>query len=399
VRPGLKVLIAEDDAASAELAAAVLEDLGCEVVGLVTGGEEAVAAVRALAPDLVLMDLAMPGMDGVEATRRITELHPTPVVALTAFESQEWVSRASAAGVGAYLVKPLKERELERAVEVALARFEDMRELRRLVFELERAGEERRELQGHVLKARTLESLAVLAGGVAHDFNNLLTSVFGNLELAMLKTPPEAPSRRHLERIGEAAQRAAELSRQMLALSGKGNLVVQETDLSGLVTEHLVALRALVSPPAELTLDLGAGLPRVRGDAGQLWQVVRNLVANAAEAVETVGVSTGLVTVATSARRCSREELRQTVMDDGLPAGDYLVLEVGDTGTGMDQATLARVFDPFYSTRFTGRGLGLPVVLGIVRGHRGAIRVSSEVGRGTTVTVLLPALSVWEGGG
>jgi signal transduction histidine kinase len=395
VRSGLRVLIAEDDPASAELAEAVLEDLDCVVVGSVTSGGDAVEAVVRLEPELVLMDLAMPGMDGVEATRRITELHPTPVVALTAFESRDWVERACAAGVGAYLVKPLKARELERAVEVALARFGDMRELRRLILELERAEADRRELESQVRQVQKLESLAVLAGGVAHDFNNLLTSLLGNLELALLRTAPDAPSRRHLERIGEAARRAAELSQQMLAFSGRGNLMVQEADLSALVRDHLGTLRSLVPTPVSLSVELGEGLPRVRADVGQLRQLVRNLVVNA---VEAVGGVPGRVTVATSACRLSREELRRTLVDDGLPPGEYVALEVTDTGAGMDAATLARVFDPFFSTKFTGRGLGLAVVLGIVRGHRGAIRVASEVGRGSTVAVLLPALSVWASG-
>jgi signal transduction histidine kinase len=181
----------------------------------------------------------------------------------------------------------------------------------------------------------------------------------------------------------------------MLAYSGRGHLMVQEVDLSELVHDLLRVHTSLAPPGVTLGTELGQGLPRVRADAVQLRQLVRNLVENA---VEAIGAGGGEVTLATRAAHCSREELRRTLVNDGLPAGDYAVLEVSDSGSGMDAATRERIFDPFFSTKFTGRGLGLAVVLGIVRGHRGAIRVRSEVGRGTTVTVMLPASSQWDAG-
>ncbi len=388
---GIRVVVAEDDASSAELAEAVLEDMGCTVLKVVGSGAEAVQAVLELQPDLVLMDLAMPGMDGTEATRLIQQQHPTPVVALTAFETREWVERASSAGVGAYLVKPLRARELERAVAVAMARFADMQELQRLIAELKRAEAERRELEAQVRQMHKLESLAVLAGGVAHDFNNLLMSLLGNLELATMRVSSDAPVRKYLDRIGEAARRAAELSRQMLAYSGRGHMMVEDVDLSAVVEACEAALRATVPAPVTLSLELGRGLPRVRADAGELRQLLGNLVSNG---VEAIGDASGAVVIRTAAAPSSRDELRRTLVDDQLPAGEYVSLEVVDSGAGMDAETQARIFDPFFSTKFTGRGLGLAVVLGIVRGHRGAIRVTSGLGRGTTVTVLLPSVAV-----
>jgi CheY-like chemotaxis protein/two-component sensor histidine kinase len=184
--------------------------------------------------------------------------------------------------------------------------------------------------------------------------------------------------------------RASELTGQMLAYSGKGTFVVEALDVSRLSQEMASLLNVSVTKKAELLLDLDERLPAIEGDATQIRQVVMNLLTNASDALEdgpgTIRVRTGQLTV-------DRGYLSQTYLDEDLPAGDYVFLEVSDTGCGMDSATVARIFDPFFSTKFTGRGLGLATVLGIIRSHRGAIRVYSEPGRGTRVKVLFPASS------
>ncbi|MCU0663010.1 MAG: response regulator [Myxococcota bacterium] len=237
-------------------------------------------------------------------------------------------------------------------------------------------------------RAHKLESLGVLAGGVAHDFNNLLVGILGNAELAMMELLPESPARNHMRNIVTAAKRASDLVSQMLAYSGKGRFVIERIDLSAMVEEMLPLLQVSVSPNVVLRLDVASSIPAVEGDAAQIRQVVINLVTNASESM---GDRSGVVHLSTGVMVCDRDYLKQTYLDDDLEEGNYCFFEVSDNGAGMPEETRSRIFDPFFTTKFTGRGLGLPAVLGIVRGHRGAIKVTTEPGKGTTFKVLLPA--------
>ena len=249
--------------------------------------------------------------------------------------------------------------------------------------------EQRRQLETQVQQAQKLESLGVLAGGIAHDFNNLLTGVLGNAQLALYDLPPVSPVRQYVEEIEEAAKRAAELCRQMLAYSGKGRFVVQPIDLSEVVEGMGHLLEVSISKKAALRHDLADGLPAITADATQIRQIILNLITNASEAL---GEHSGVISVITGVMDCGRDYFRSTYLDEELPEGRYVYIEVADTGCGMDQATCRKIFEPFFTTKFTGRGLGLAAALGIVRGHRGAIRVYSEPGEGTTFKVLFPAL-------
>ncbi|HKU42970.1 MAG TPA: PAS domain S-box protein, partial [Polyangiales bacterium] len=253
--------------------------------------------------------------------------------------------------------------------------------------ERRRAEAERERLQAQLLQAQKLESLGLLAGGIAHDFNNLLTPIVGGASAALLKLPQSSSLRVDLELIVSAAQRAAALTRQMLAYSGKAQLQTRVLDLSTHVREISTLIQASVPKKVELRLDLTAGLPPVEGDASQLQQIVMNLVINAAEAI---GPREGTVFVMTSHQRLTASDAATLYCPDGLVPGQYVSLEVRDTGHGMDAATQAKIFDPFFTTKFTGRGLGLAAVLGIVRTHRGAISVESSPGQGTSVRVFFP---------
>jgi PAS domain S-box-containing protein len=246
----------------------------------------------------------------------------------------------------------------------------------------------RRELDERLQRAQKLESLGVLAGGIAHDFNNLLASILGNASLALLDLPEESPVRPLLEAIDSSAQRAADLTRQMLAYSGKGAFVLEQVELSTLVAGMLHLVEVAVGRRATVVTDLSTGLPAIRGDASQLRQVLMNLVTNAADAIDERG---GVISIATGVTSLGPGDPVHPYSSEGLAPGQYVYLEVTDTGHGMDEDTLARIFDPFFTTRFTGRGLGLAAVLGIVRGHNGAIMVDSQPGRGTRFRVLFPA--------
>jgi signal transduction histidine kinase len=254
---------------------------------------------------------------------------------------------------------------------------------------MDRAEEEHRALERQLLHVQKLESLGVLAGGIAHDFNNLLVSVLGNAGLALAELAPSSPVRSRLTDIELAAQRAAELTRQMLAYAGRGRFVVQRVNMSDLVVELVTLLRTVVARTADIDVRLADNLPDVQADASQLRQVVMNLVTNAADAI---GGVPGRIEITTGRMSATREYLSRACIGQDLEPGEFVFAEIADTGCGMDENTLARIFDPFFTTKLTGRGLGLAAVLGIVRSHRGAIAVESSPGEGTRFRLLLPAL-------
>ncbi len=252
---------------------------------------------------------------------------------------------------------------------------------------LRRAEEERREFEARMQQTQKLESLGILAGGIAHDFNNLLMGVLGNAGLALMELQPESPARQTIRDIETAAMRAAELTRQMLAYSGKGAFVVEPLDLARLVEEMAHLLRAAIPSRCRVEYHFATDLPPIEGDATQVRQVAMNLITNAADAI---GEREGVITVSTGRTWANAAMLRDSYLAEPLPEGEYIYLDVADSGEGMDAETKARIFDPFFTTKFTGRGLGLAAVLGIVRGHRAAIKVDSEVGSGSRFRVLFP---------
>ncbi len=251
-----------------------------------------------------------------------------------------------------------------------------------------KAEQERIEIEKRLLHAQRLESLGLMAGGIAHDFNNLLTAVLGNLDLALMDQPPDSRTHSFLDKARSAAHRAAGLTNQMLAYSGKGKFDVKVFDLSALVDGMAGLLKASAPRNVDLKLEMDRSLPSIKADPGQIQQIVMNLIMNAYEAMEdrhgTVSIITGWVV-------CDEQFLQSSRLDDKPRAGGYVFLDVTDSGCGMEDETKERLFDPFFSTKFTGRGLGMAAVLGIVKGHGGAVMVESEPGNGTTVRTLFPA--------
>jgi PAS domain S-box-containing protein len=250
------------------------------------------------------------------------------------------------------------------------------------------AEEERTRLEQKIQHTQKLESLGVLAGGIAHDFNNILMAIIGNADLALMRINPASPAVENLQRIEQAAARAADLAKQMLAYSGKGKFVVENINLNHLLEEMLHMLEVSISKKAILRLNLATVLPSVEADATQMRQIVMNLVINASEAI---GEKSGVIAITTGCMDCDKSYLKDVWLSENISEGLYVYLEIADTGCGMDKETLTRVFDPFFTTKFTGRGLGMAAVHGIIRGHNGAIKVYSEVGKGTTFKILLPA--------
>ncbi len=247
--------------------------------------------------------------------------------------------------------------------------------------------QERRTMERQLFEAQKFESLGVLAGGVAHDFNNLLTGVLANAEFALLDLPADSPARESIKEITHAAQRAADLARQMLTYSGRGQVSSTATDLNDVVREIRLLLRSSTSRKIDLLLRLEADLPLVHADATQVRQVLMNLVTNASDAIAD---QPGLIEISTGVMEATRDYLDETYLAPALAEGTYAYFEVQDNGPGMDEATVQRVFEPFFTTKFTGRGLGMSSAVGLIRAGLGAVHLVSKPGKGTTFRVLLP---------
>jgi PAS domain S-box-containing protein len=258
------------------------------------------------------------------------------------------------------------------------------------VTERRRAEHQQRVLEQRMTEAQKLESLGLLAGGVAHDFNNSLTSILGYADLAHSSLPMDSPAREPLDHVVRGARNAADLTRQMLAYAGRGQVAMRALEVPALVSEMGHLLQVSISKRCALFYDFPERLAPVQADEAQLRQVVMNLILNASEAL---GEDGGTITLRAHERMVTEAELASPWSAERAVPGRYVVLEVRDDGAGMDKATLARIFDPFFTTKFQGRGLGLAAVLGIVRAHQGAIQVESAPGAGTTFRVLLPALA------
>jgi PAS domain S-box-containing protein len=246
---------------------------------------------------------------------------------------------------------------------------------------------DRSEFQRKILETQKLESLGLLAGGIAHDFNNILTGVLGNASLLRVQLPPDSPMIEGLRRIETAAERAADLCRQMLAYSGKGRFIVRHIDLNELVRSSWSLLQTSVSKKTELEFFPGKDLPLVFADPSQMRQVLMNLVINGSEAL---GDEPGRVTIRTGVRRLDGAFLAEADLVPESTDGTFVYLEVSDNGCGIAPEVRRRIFDPFFTTKFTGRGLGLAAVAGIVRTARGAIRVDTAPNEGTRLCVCVP---------
>ena len=350
------------------------------------------------------LDLATNALSWTSETYRISAIDPfeTPTM-------ERWTSLFAPEGRGvlAEALKAATERGVPYTLELPLAAtkgqplwvringYSVMRDGRAVklqgsiqdITERRRADEEREKFQKNLQETQKLESLGVLAGGIAHDFNNILTGVLGNASLASVELPTESPAQGYLDAIRQGAVRAADLCKQMLAYSGKGRFVVKQLSLNRLIEETTNLVQLSISKKAALVFDLKRDLPLISADEIQIRQVIMNLVINASEAL---GEGGGTITVRTGITAVDREYLRGAVHTPDVPPGAYVHLEIADTGCGMDAETREKIFDPFFTTKFTGRGLGLSAVLGIVGGHKGALRLYSEVGRGTLFKIVFP---------
>lgn len=253
------------------------------------------------------------------------------------------------------------------------------------------AEKDRLEMERRILHSQKLESLGVLAGGLAHEFNNILTVIQAGLEIVRMEAQKGLPvTTSYIDGALDASQKAADLTAKMLAYAGKSVISVKKkVDVNAVVQTGLALCRASVGDNVEIRLDGAVGLPGINADANQVQQVVINLITNSLEAI---GSHKGSITVRTGVEDCDEECLKVNAVEESeCVPGLFVSIEVTDTGCGIDEASRKLLFEPFYTTRFLGRGLGLPAILGIVRSHKGAIFLDSAPKKGASFRVLFPA--------
>lgn len=482
-----RILVVDDDEAGRYAVGRVLRQAGFELSEADTGGE-ALRRVAQERPDLVLLDVRLPDINGVEVCRRIKSSPDTSSTLVLQISASAVDSGARVAalekGADGYLASPvepavvvatvrslLRLRMAEQAVQEAalewqatfdairdgVALLDDSGVVRRsnaalpalLGLRLDEIGgrnlddlippaagdpaltggledlcrtkaervrgdrtfsiridpqgdsaekvrgcvaiitdiTERKRLDQQLWHSQKLESIGLLAGGVAHDFNNLLMGIMGNASLALDSLEDQGRTRRLIQDVVRASERAAELTRQLLAYAGKGRFVAEPVDLSRLISDLVPLIQSSIPRKVQLRLELQHDASPIQADKTQIEQLVMNLIINAGEAIPG---DAGSVVVTTAVRDVAADELG-AYLTEHKTGGTYVLLRVCDTGTGMDEETLRRIFDPFFSTKFLGRGLGLSATLGIVRGHKGAMKVTSAPGQGTVFEVLFPA--------
>jgi PAS domain S-box-containing protein len=247
---------------------------------------------------------------------------------------------------------------------------------------------DRMKLESRIQHAQKFESLGLLAGGIAHDFNNLLMAIIGHAGLAITKINSDSPVMKNLVEIEKASMRAGELCNQMLAYAGKGKMVMHRIDLGASVSDMTMILEASVSKKIRLVFCSKSSGLFIEGDSSHIKQVLMNLVVNSAEAI---GEASGIINIEVGSRFLGESDLDELWLGDSVNPGEYVYLKVADNGCGMDEESKARVFDPFFSTKFAGRGLGLAALFGIIKAHKGAIEIKSRVNEGTEFTVYFPS--------
>jgi len=381
----LRILIVDDEPAHIDAICRSLEDMD-EVADVVTAGTLAQyrQAIAGHLPDIVLMDIHLPDGRSVDMLTSPAEAGSFPIVIMTSYGNEKIAVEAIKSGALDYVVKSAETfANMPRTVVRALREWG-------LLQDRQRADEERHTLERRLQQAQKAESLGRMAGAIAHHYNNLLGAVMGNLEMAMFELPADAGVRIYISEAMDASRRAAEISTQMLSYLGKAIGKRESIDLVKFCTEALPLWQASLPGTARLKTEFLIPKAMIHADAVQLRQALTNLVINAGEAVcdrqGEVAVAVRLVPV---------EEIRAFRLyppDWASKDKQVACISVSDTGIGMEPAIFDKLFDPFFSTKFTGRGLGLAVVLGLIGAHGGAIAVESDPGKGSLFRVLLPLL-------
>ena len=372
MRSDLRIVFVEDSPWDAELEERELRKGGLQFDSMrVWTREDCVRALKEFKPDLIISDYSLPEMDGLTVLKMAGEICPNvPFIFVSGTIGEERALESLKRGATNYVAKD----QLKGL----------MTKVRRALKEAEEREEERC-LEEQLREAQKMESIGKLAGGIAHEFNNLLTPIIGYSELVLNQTRNDDPLRQHIEEIKKAGERAASLTRQLLAYSRKQVLQPRVLDLNAVIAELDKMLRRLIGADIELVTRLAPELGRVKIDPGQIEQIVINLAVNARDAMP----QGGKLTIETTNAQLDEAYARKNV---AVTPGQYVMLSVSDTGCGMDAQTQSHLFEPFFTTKEIGKGtgLGLSMVYGIVKQSGGDIWVYSEIGRGTVFKIYLP---------
>jgi two-component system, cell cycle sensor histidine kinase and response regulator CckA len=376
----VRILAVDDDPQARQLIEMALADahfeMTLEVVATVAEGLRRISGDD---HDIYLVDQQLPDGTGLSLIHTAKQAGTTkPFILLTGHGSGDLDEAALKEGAADYVEKQLVGTHLERSIRYTLRNWQ--------------AGRALLDREEQLRQAQKMEAIGRLAGGVAHDFNNLLTAIIGYTDLVKEKLEPADPIAHDIGEIRKAADRAAALTRQLLALSRKQFMSPEVLDLNTIVTGLLPMLPRVIGEHIETTTSLAADLRRVKADPSQMEQVVINLVLNARDAMPMGGH------LAIETSNVQLDEDRIAIERLTLDPGPYVVMGIRDTGSGMDSQTRERVFEPFFTTKAKGKGtgLGLPTVYGIVDQSGGAISIDTAVGRGTSIRIYLPVTSATE---
>lgn len=363
-----RIYIVEDEALIAMEICDRLTHLGYDVCGKATRGEQALDEIPRLSPDIVLMDIRLADkLTGIETAAKLRQLLDLPVVYLTAFSDTRFIEEAIGTEPFGYLLKPFEERELHATLQAALYKHR---------------------MEQRQSQARTLENQLQIAGSIAHEFNNLLQVIAGHLTLAQMAVQPENRSlTNNLDTAMQAAQTAAGFTEKLLVYTGKSRAELRPTDLNEIVRTYSVSPPLPLNPHHRLLLNLGEGIPSIMANDQQIVHLLDQLVTNSSEST---GDGPATIRLNTGVMEYDDVTLARNHMEGTASPGTYAYVEVADDGCGMDAATLRQAFNLFFTTKFVGRGLGLPAVRGIVQSHGGCLFVTSHPGLSTTVRILFP---------
>jgi two-component system cell cycle sensor histidine kinase/response regulator CckA len=400
------ILIVDDEYENLQLLSQILTEQGFSVKEA-KSGLEAIKLILAATPDLILLDIVLPDLSGYDVCAQLKADVGTCDIPILFLGEPNGIKnnnhRVDAVGPD-YLRKPFRADEVLTLVEKSLeagrlrTTLAQQRDALRHSNQLLTLEVSRRERAEEALRnAQKMESFRTLAGGIAHDFNNLLNAVIGQCALALDKLPHQSIAGGNVAKALRAAERAADLTQQLLVYSGRGNPHFDEIDLNSLVKENILLLEVAISKSTELRFEFGSPSPRIQGDIGQIQQLILGLIMNAGEAM---GPIPGFITIRTGRIELTEHDSEYSKYSVApLPQGTYALLQVSDTGHGMSRKEIDRIFDPLFSTEFTGRGLGLAAVLGIIKGHFGGVCITSEEGTGTRFDVVFPLVLTPEGPG